>query len=317
MSDRLKATWFNSGPNVNLKGHKGASNYARRDEQMIRLYGAVRPKLDKPSADVEAETDVDEDHGDNVSTRMDLDEITVATSVADSTDVLDHVDVLDSIDVIKNTRGPDLSNEGSDVIIIHPGSAQLRLGLGSHLLPRMIPHIIARRLKTPSDVVIDDTDDDEAFKYEVETYAEEMEAVIKARMKAKKLRVVPNTRQLVHSFNEYSEPEEIQDHNDPAKIEWVLPEESDSAILFGHAAQLVTQYENGRQAYQFRYPVRYGKLNWDEYKSREALLSDLEALWSFALEFQDNGQTRLSVPSPRCRSRLRTRKCWTPRLRAC
>lgn len=38
---------------------------------------------------------------------------------------------------------------GSDVIVIHPGSNYLRIGLATDALPVTIPHCIARRLRQP------------------------------------------------------------------------------------------------------------------------------------------------------------------------
>ena len=284
MSDnsRLKSTWFNAGLNLRIKSNKTASSYTVKETQKLRLR---TPK----AAEDRAQSVADDTDDDTVSARMDLDEITAVTSVADSFDALgqEEEDEDEAAEQVEISKGPDLLKEGSDVIVIHPGSAHLRLGFGSSILPRTIPHMIARKLNNPKDLAPSDTTSMEpSLKYEVETYAEEVEALIKARMKAKKLRFIPNTRQLVHSFNEYSEAERIQDHNDPAKVEWILPEETDESpsVFVGHAAQLVVENQDSKLSYEAKYPVRRGKLNWKEYVSREALLSDLDCIWTYALE---------------------------------
>ncbi|RUO96139.1 hypothetical protein BC936DRAFT_142554, partial [Jimgerdemannia flammicorona] len=44
---------------------------------------------------------------------------------------------------------PDPEQEGSDVIIIHPGSRHLRIGRASEAFPRTVPHVIARKMNSP------------------------------------------------------------------------------------------------------------------------------------------------------------------------
>ena len=41
---------------------------------------------------------------------------------------------------------PDLENEGNDIIVIHPGSRYLRVGLASDALPKIVMNCIAHKL---------------------------------------------------------------------------------------------------------------------------------------------------------------------------
>ncbi|CAG8507119.1 11868_t:CDS:10 [Ambispora leptoticha] len=43
------------------------------------------------------------------------------------------------------------NREGSKVLVIHPGSKNLRIGCASNAFPLIIPHVIARKLKIPND----------------------------------------------------------------------------------------------------------------------------------------------------------------------
>lgn len=145
--------------------------------------------------------------------------------------------------------------EGSDVIIIHPGSRNLRIGRASEAFPRTVPHVIARKMNTSTsksksntppqvlsmdmdisqDSLEDDTDADlDASDAELPVHKtdtsqmtplqvsalEAIEGTLKYRMKMAKRRAVPNANAQVISYNSQAVQEIIPDHNDPYKVEW-------------------------------------------------------------------------------------------------
>ncbi|CAG8610101.1 9022_t:CDS:2 [Ambispora gerdemannii] len=46
---------------------------------------------------------------------------------------------------------PRIDREGSKVLVIHPGSKNLRIGRASNAFPLIVPHVIARKLNIPND----------------------------------------------------------------------------------------------------------------------------------------------------------------------
>lgn len=48
-----------------------------------------------------------------------------------------------------------------------------------------------------------------------------LDAILKARLKVAKKRMVPNAKELVASYNRRSQYEELLDINDPEQIEWI------------------------------------------------------------------------------------------------
>jgi len=71
-------------------------------------------------------------------------------------------DLMLDVDVAEDTTdgAGDAETLGSKIIIMHPGSQNLRLGLASDALPKTIPMVVARRLKQSSSTVAV-ADDDE------------------------------------------------------------------------------------------------------------------------------------------------------------
>lgn len=49
------------------------------------------------------------------------------------------------VDDAAGDDGTQADSEGSGIIIIHPGSQNLRIGLSSEVLPKTVPMVIARR----------------------------------------------------------------------------------------------------------------------------------------------------------------------------
>lgn len=119
-------------------------------------------------------------------------------------------------------RIPPLSftSDGSDVIVIHPGSFNIRLAKASDSIPRTAPHFICRRMNAETSDKFGGNMDE--LRAKVDKYAEEMEPIVDALARDAKLRLLPNSGAAVVSFNsQNNEPTKIEEHNDPSRIEWI------------------------------------------------------------------------------------------------
>jgi actin-related protein 8 len=118
---------------------------------------------------------------------------------------------------------------GSKVIVIHPGSRNLRIGLASQAFPQMVPMVIVRpplkQFPSSSPLPVRLRKDPEAsdplFGEKFDESVVKLDTILKARLKAAKKRTVPNARELVASYNRRSQYEELADFNDPEQIEWI------------------------------------------------------------------------------------------------
>ncbi|KAI8645916.1 hypothetical protein BD408DRAFT_449924 [Parasitella parasitica] len=181
---------------------------------------------------------------------------------------------------------PSAEEEWRDTIIIHPGSRNLRIGLASEAFPISIPHVIARKFNAMADTTNDDDDDDmdvdqpELNQEEYDYALEEIRAELRWRMKNAKRRAVPNAEGQVIGFNATAVKETILDHNDPYKVEW-MEVSQDIPYFVGEKALNVPVAKNS--LYKVRYPWKNGTINNQDYPSVNAVLSDLEAIWTEAL----------------------------------
>ncbi|KAJ1509143.1 actin-like protein arp8 [Coelomomyces lativittatus] len=179
-------------------------------------------------------------------------------------------------EVLKFRMEDDRKNIGKElpIIVIHPGSRNLRVGLHTDIVPKTIPSVLARRVNRPMDpldmnpmnIVMSD------FNYTIETQngdtengneevlldeslspsvnkkmnaydewelesREGMEEAFKSAMKKASLRIPPNAVTLVQNFNSSSEGVEIPTMNDRNSIEWIYPtSETTPLLLVGQQA---------------------------------------------------------------------------------
>ncbi|KAI1212368.1 actin-related protein, ARP8 class [Annulohypoxylon truncatum] len=219
-----------------------------------------------------------------------------------------HAEVPLPVTDIQQEDGAPAATEGLDpskVIVIHPGSQNLRIGFASDALPKTIPMAIASKFpQTESEMY-------EALprrQFEAKTidqqYGEEWSKKyqklcndLKVDMRARKLKVLPNSKELVVNYNRRTESEEIALHNDPLQIEWTdvkSLEDPDSAAscFIGHAAQRIPDDSNPK--FKLWWPIQHGWLNEDDYTTAEHLYDDFETLLDKAIR-QELGLTRNSA----------------------
>ncbi|KAI9321611.1 hypothetical protein BX666DRAFT_1004520 [Dichotomocladium elegans] len=122
---------------------------------------------------------------------------------------------------------------------------------------------------------VDDKEGDMLPSEAVETLKNEL----KWRMKAAKRRAVPNAESQVIGFNAQAYQEIIPDHNDPYKVEWTeVSNDTISDHFVGDKALNLPTDQH--QDYQLCYPWKYGSFNNQDYNSIEAVLGDLQTIWT-------------------------------------
>lgn len=130
-------------------------------------------------------------------------------------------------DMDDDEEGADKSKNGYDVIVIHPGSGYTRIGRATDTVPKTVPTVIAVPTTDAPHQDGEPQPHRDAFGDSV-TFGEEFDSIkgvinrdFKARMKYYKRRILPNSHETACNFNRKQSYEEIPDHNDPDKVEWI------------------------------------------------------------------------------------------------
>lgn len=189
----------------------------------------------------------------------------------------------------------------SRIIVIHPGSQNLRIGFAGDALPKTIPMTLASRFPRSESEIHEalprrqfeaKTPDQQYGEEWVKKY-QKMCGELKVEMRANKRKVLPNSKELVQTFNRRTEPEVIEKHNDPLEIEWtdvkaVNSSDPPASCFIGNEALRVP--DDSDPKYKLWWPMRNGWWNEDDYSSQEHLFDDFETLLDKALR-QELGLT--------------------------
>jgi actin-related protein 8 len=98
-------------------------------------------------------------------------------------------------------------------------------------------------------------------------------ADMRQRLRNKKLRLMPNSKELVVNYNRRSTPETISEHNDPHRIEWTeIDPQSPQDYIIGEAALRIP--ERSKPRYRLFWPLRHGWLNEKDYAQKNHLMND-------------------------------------------
>ncbi|RFU33520.1 hypothetical protein B7463_g2794, partial [Scytalidium lignicola] len=192
--------------------------------------------------------------------------------------------------------GPGDEFDTSKIIVIHPGSQNLRIGLASDALPKTIPMSLAlkypvtesqqyeplpKRQKTG-----DNVSPEEEFGEEFAKKFIKMSNDLKLDMRANKRKVLPNSKELVVNYNRRTTPEIIPEHNDPQRVEWTDLSEDEandvSTYFIGLEAQRIP--DDSKPSYRVFWPIRHGVFNENDYISKEALYDDFESIIEMAMK---------------------------------
>lgn len=184
---------------------------------------------------------------------------------------------------------------GSKIVVIHPGSQHLRIGLASDALPKTVPMVIARKWPQseaeedggeplPKRIKIDDElaeEPDKWFGDEFSSQYTTMSNDLKQRMRANKRRVLPNSKELVVNYNRRTPPEVISEHNDPHRVDWTeIPSDAPDYII-GQSALRIP--DNSKPRYKLFWPIRYGWFNEQDYTTKNMLYQDVSLIIEHAI----------------------------------
>lgn len=165
---------------------------------------------------------------------------------------------------------------GSKIVVLHPGSRNLRVGLASQAFPKTFPMVVAHRSQTPIERKLEPLrEEDAAFEKAYKTVTKDL----RERMRFYKRRIVPNSHETVSTFNARAQPEVIPDHNDPDRPEYT-DTESKPQVLTGREALMIPDVEN----YDLKWPIKHGAFNEADYASVQELLGDVARILLIALE---------------------------------
>lgn len=200
-------------------------------------------------------------------------------------------------------------DDPSKLIVLHVGSQNLRIGLGSDALPKTVPMVIARRWEqseseenegepSPKRLKVEGVLPADALpeKWFGEDFADQymtMSSELRSRMRSNKRRVLPNSKDLVTNFNRRTPPDIINEHNDMDRIEWTeIPRDPSKAPSYftGNAALRIP--DNSKPRYKLFWPIRNGTFNEADYTGRNQIYHDLSKIMEEAFRVQ-LGITRL------------------------
>ncbi len=117
-----------------------------------------------------------------------------------------------------------------------------------------------------------------------------MSAEIKVRMRNHKLRILPNSKELVVNYNRRTTPETIPEHNDPHRVEWtdvnlapssLSPRRIEPGVFTGQAALRIPDYSNPR--YKVFRPIQHGCWNEKDYENKNFMFQDFATILEDAL----------------------------------
>lgn len=231
-----------------------------------------------------------------------------------------YMDIYDDVGV--DESGGVLSGQdplGSKVIVIHPGSQNLRIGLASDAFPKNIPMVIAKKWDVseseerdgepkPKRLKLEDGSDLEPGKMfgdEVgslhsstrwfsnnEQFAKKftsMSADLKLHMRNNKRKVLPNSKELVINYNRKTPPETISEHNDPLRVDWTeIPKNPKDAPAFFTGKDALRIPDNSTPRYKLFWPLQRGWYNEHDYDEKKVLFDDIAVILEEAIKQQLN-----------------------------
>ncbi|KAJ3126885.1 actin-like protein arp8 [Nowakowskiella sp. JEL0407] len=216
-----------------------------------------------------------------------------------------HTGVTDRIQYFAENVLPIPHKLYSDIIVIHPGSRNLRIGLASDTFPKEVSHVVVRKIGATTNNTTT-TISTSSFRPES---LEPLSTEIENTMKAQKLRILQNSASMVTSHNSQVSAEAMAELNDSLRIDWTKVDENTEYITgkkallvpslsmpvpttslaasekFGsHAFQNKSTTNDSQARFKSFWPIKHGVLNVDDYTSIRACMADIECIWTNALE---------------------------------
>lgn len=196
----------------------------------------------------------------------------------------------------------DEASSGAKTVVIHIGSQNLRVGLANDALPKTVPMVIARRSTqseseegdgepAPKRAKLDNGQTPpEPEKRFGEDFAKKFSGLsqdLKVRMRMNKRKVLPQSRDMVTSYNRRNGYETITEHNDTIQIEWTDTTgdgEGSPEYITGKAALRIPDRSTPR--YRLYWPIRNGWINEQDYSSKRLLYEDIRIIIEDAIKSQ-------------------------------
>lgn len=192
----------------------------------------------------------------------------------------------------------------SKIIIIHPGSQNLRIGFASDALPKTVTMTLATRFpQTESELheplprrQLDGRTTEEKYGEEWSKKCDKMSNDLKPELRANKVQWQPKFKEQVFNFNRRMEAEVIPQHNDPLQMEWTdveSPDDPTSAAPCFYGQQALRIPDDSQPKFRLRWPMQHGWFNEDDYDTLEHLCDDFGLLLDHAIR-QELGLSRHS-----------------------
>lgn len=191
------------------------------------------------------------------------------------------------VDMDDDEDEEDEISAGNKTIVLHPGSENLRIGLASDLLPKTVPMVIARRAKMSEmeedggepvpkrrklDSGLVEPVPEKRFGEDFATRFTKDSTELKQRMRINKLKVLPQSRDMVISYNRRATFDTINEHNDTMHIDWTNVSEEPTYIA-GNAALRIP--DESKPRYKLHWPIRHGWVNEKDYDSIRSVYNDI------------------------------------------
>ncbi|KAK3374923.1 actin-like ATPase domain-containing protein [Podospora didyma] len=204
------------------------------------------------------------------------------------------------IDDLQGEDGPAPATtylDPSKIIVIHPGSQNLRIGFASDALPKTVPMVLATRYsQTEAEMYealprrqFEARTADQQYGEEWSKKYQKMCLDLRTDMRTNKRKVLPNSKDLVINFNRRTEPEVISQHNDPLQVDWtdvnaLENPDSISSVFIGQQAQRVP--DDSDPKFKLWWPLQHGQFNEDDYPAKAHMFNDLETLLDRAIRWE-------------------------------
>lgn len=192
----------------------------------------------------------------------------------------------------------DEASNGAKTVVIHLGSQNMRIGLANDALPKTVPMVIAR-LAPQSESESNDGEPapkrarlsngqtpPEPEKRFGEEFAKKFSGLsneLKVRMRMNKRKVLPQSREMVTSYNRRNTYETITDFNDTMRIDWTDVSQKPKYVT-GKAALRIPDLSEPR--YKLHWPIQNGWINERDYNSKRFLYDDLQLIIEDAIKDQ-------------------------------
>ncbi|BEI91665.1 uncharacterized protein CcaverHIS019_0404850 [Cutaneotrichosporon cavernicola] len=168
----------------------------------------------------------------------------------------------------------------SRILVIHPGSRNLRLGRASDFYPHEVPNCIARAADAPGG---HDPPVLGKRAADVDDNIGHLREYLRNKLRVNKLVTDARDGARVNAANAKAKPETIPEHNDPYRVDWT--EVDGRPFVVGTEAQRLAD----SAGFRVRYPIHQRGFNGRDWDSLQLLIDDI------TLILQESLRTELDI----------------------